>query len=209
MSWSEYRDNARGHPIKAHLGAPACQACPSKPLCTRTKTQGRQLSLHPREAHEALAAARARQARDEERHLYRLRAGIEGTLSQGVRAFGLRQARYRGLAKMHLQTVATAVALNVDRLAAWLEHGHWHQRGSHASWLWPPNTHSPTVSEPMAGRRCLALKFAHTAARAGQAGLFSCPVRCCSKAATGQAFTQETISTGMPIERPSSWSARP
>jgi IS5 family transposase len=38
-----------------------------------------------------------------------------------VRAFGLRQARYRGLAKMHLQNVATAVALNLDRLAAWLE----------------------------------------------------------------------------------------
>jgi transposase len=121
MSWSEYQDKARGHRIKVHFSSTACQACPSKPLCTRTKTQGRQLSLHPREAHEALAAARARQARDEERHLYRLRAGIEGTLSQGVRAFGLRQARYRGLAKMHLQTVATAVALNVDRLAAWLE----------------------------------------------------------------------------------------
>jgi transposase len=90
-------------------------------LCTWTKTQGRQLSLHPREAHEALVAARARQARDEERRLYGQRAGIEGTLSQGVRAFGLRQAHYRGLAKMHLQNVAAAVALNVDRLAAWLD----------------------------------------------------------------------------------------
>ena len=29
--------------------------------------------------------------------LYSDRAGIEGTFSQGVRAFGLRQARYRGL----------------------------------------------------------------------------------------------------------------
>ena len=121
MSWSEYQDRARGPCIKVHFSATACQACPSKPLCTRTRTQGRQLSLHPREAHEALAATRARQARDGERHLYQLRAGIEGTLSQGVRAFGLRQARYRGLAKMHLQNVATAVALNIDRLAAWLE----------------------------------------------------------------------------------------
>jgi hypothetical protein len=121
MSWSEYQDKARGHRIKVHFSSTACQACPSKPLCTRTKTQGRPLSLHPREAHEALAAARARQAREEERPLYQLRAGIEGPLSQGVRAFGLRQARYRGLAKMHPQNVATAVALNVDRLAAWLE----------------------------------------------------------------------------------------
>ncbi len=91
-------------------------------MCTQVKAQGRQLSLHPREAHEALVAARARLTSDEERRLYGQRAGIEGTLSQGVRAFGLRQARYRGLAKMHLQNVATAVALNVDRLAAWLEH---------------------------------------------------------------------------------------
>ena len=52
---------------------------------------------------------------------FRLRAGIESTLSQGVRAFGLRRARYRGLAKTHLQTVITAVALNLDRLAAWLD----------------------------------------------------------------------------------------
>ena len=38
-----------------------------------------------------------------------------------VRTFGLRRAHYRGLAKTHLQTVATAVALNLDRLAAWLD----------------------------------------------------------------------------------------
>jgi IS5 family transposase len=40
-------------------------------------------------------------------------------LPQGVRVFGLRQARYRGLAKVGLQTVASAAALNLDRLGAW------------------------------------------------------------------------------------------
>ena len=40
-------------------------------------------------------------------------------LSQGVRAFGLRRARYRGAAKTRLQNVAIAAALNLDRLAAW------------------------------------------------------------------------------------------
>lgn len=45
---------------------------------------------------------------------------MEGTLSQGVRAFGLRKASYRGLAKTHLQDVATAAALNISRLTAWL-----------------------------------------------------------------------------------------
>jgi transposase len=121
MGWDEYSDEARGRVIKVRFSPSDCQACRSKARCTRAKAQGRQLSLHPREIHEALAAARARQADEAERPLYRLRAGIEGTLSQGVRAFGLRQARYRGLAKMHLQSVATAVALNLDRLAAWLE----------------------------------------------------------------------------------------
>jgi transposase len=59
---------------------------------------------------------------EEGRQLYAQRAGIEGTLSQGVRAFGLRRSRYIGLAKTHLQPVASATALNFDRLAAWLIH---------------------------------------------------------------------------------------
>ncbi len=45
---------------------------------------------------------------------------MEATLSQGVRAFDLRQARYRGLAKTGLQHIATAAAINLDRIAAWL-----------------------------------------------------------------------------------------
>ena len=51
----------------------------------------------------------------------RCRAGVEGTLSQGVRAFGLRRTRYRGLEKTHLQHVAIAAAINIDRIVAWLE----------------------------------------------------------------------------------------
>ena len=48
-------------------------------------------------------------------------AGVEGTLSQAVRSYGLRYARYWGAAKTHLQHVATAAALNIDRLVAWLD----------------------------------------------------------------------------------------
>ncbi len=51
---------------------------------------------------------------------YARRQGIEGTLSQGVRAFGLRRARYRGQAKTHLRHVGTAVAINVRWVADWL-----------------------------------------------------------------------------------------
>jgi transposase len=38
-----------------------------------------------------------------------------------VRVFGLRRSRYRGLAKTHLQHVATAAAINLERLAAWFQ----------------------------------------------------------------------------------------
>jgi len=39
-------------------------------------------------------------------------AGVEGTLSQGVNAFGLRRSRYRSfLAKTHLQQVLSSVAI--------------------------------------------------------------------------------------------------
>ncbi len=68
----------------------------------------------------ALATARARETQKAFAAQYRPRAGIEGTLSQGVRAMPLRRARYIGLAKVHLQHVLTAAALNLVRLAAWL-----------------------------------------------------------------------------------------
>ena len=66
-------------------------------------------------------AARAWYASEEGRQRYQCRAGVEGTLSQGVRAFGLRRTRYRGLEKTHLQHVAIAAAINIDRIVAWLE----------------------------------------------------------------------------------------
>lgn len=98
-----------------------CTTCPSRSQCTRSRGRsGRQLGLHTREEHEALRAARTRQDSAEGRSLYALRQGIEGTLSQAIRTFGLRRSRYRGLAKTRLQHVVTAGALNLDRLAAWL-----------------------------------------------------------------------------------------
>ncbi len=67
-----------------------------------------------------MQAARREQATPQFWELYKLRAGIEGTLSQGVRRCDLRQARYRGAAKTHLQNVLVAAALNLVRVIAWL-----------------------------------------------------------------------------------------
>jgi transposase len=52
---------------------------------------------------------------------YEVRAGVEGTLSQGVRAFGMRQSRYIGLAKTGLQQVCIAAAMNVSRIVNWID----------------------------------------------------------------------------------------
>lgn len=120
IRWSETR-TARGRSmIHIDFSAAECAACPSRSLCTRAKNLPRTLTLQPKEEHEAIQLARKRQKTEDFASIYSQRAGIEGTISQGVRAFGLRQARYRGLKRTHLQELATAAAVNVGRIANWL-----------------------------------------------------------------------------------------
>jgi transposase len=64
--------------------------------------------------------ARQQQQTHEWKKQYDQRAGIEGTLSQGIRGYQLRQARYIGQAKTHLQNVLTAAAINLVRIVSWL-----------------------------------------------------------------------------------------
>ncbi len=64
---------------------------------------------------------RVQQETDEWKKIYDTRAGVEGTISQGVRGFGLRKARYTGLTKVQLQHLLTATAINVVRMVAWLQ----------------------------------------------------------------------------------------
>ena len=118
-AWSRQVDHTGAPYVSVMFRKADCAACAARPLCTRAEHQARHLKLPPRAEHEALRTARERLGTKEGRRCYARRAGIEGTLSQGVRAFGLRRSRYRGLARTHLQHVATAAALNLDRLAAW------------------------------------------------------------------------------------------
>src|ERR671926_78594 len=48
------------------------------------------------------------------------RAGVEGTLSRGIRTCRLRRTRYLGLRKTRLAHLLTAVALNFLRLGEWI-----------------------------------------------------------------------------------------
>jgi Transposase DDE domain len=119
--WREYSDREGKPYTLVRFSLQDCGPCHARPLCFRTTETGRRLHLPSQERFEALQAARAWYASEDGRQRYQCRAGIEGTLSQGVRAFGLRQTRYQGLEKTHLQHVAIAAAINIDRLVAWLD----------------------------------------------------------------------------------------
>jgi transposase len=115
--WCETYTARRRTMIHIAFAPQDCQPCPVRTRCTRAKA--RALMLQVREEHEALRAARARQQTKTFAALYAHRAGIEGTLSQGVRVFGLRYSRYRGLARTHLQDIAIGAASNIGRIVAW------------------------------------------------------------------------------------------
>src|SRR2546428_3013111 len=120
-AWWEHGGGQGSRPIIVQFATQTCAPCPVRAACTRAKHRGRRLGLPPRAEAEAVADARAWYASAAGQAQYGQRAGIEGTLSQGVRAFGLRRTRYWGVAKTHLQHVAIATAINVDRIVAWLD----------------------------------------------------------------------------------------
>ena len=76
-----------------HFSEKDCLVCQARSLCTRSKRAGRQLTVLPPAEYQALQAARERQKGEPFKELYQLRAGIEGTISQAVRALSVRRAR--------------------------------------------------------------------------------------------------------------------
>lgn len=121
QKWSRGTAAAPRRPvIQVHFSQRDCGTCPARAACTRTAKAGRRLTLLPQPEYEALQAARAREQTPAFAEVYAVRAGVEGTHSQGVRRGGLRRSRYVGLRKVHLQNVLTAAALNLVRLGEWL-----------------------------------------------------------------------------------------
>ena len=97
-----------------------CKCCPVRALCTHSTAKPRGITLRPQPIHEALQAARQAQTTPEFKAVYAKRAGIEGTLSEGIRSHDLRRSRYVGLAKTDLQHLLTALAINWVRVGQWL-----------------------------------------------------------------------------------------
>lgn len=121
VGWT-FRPKARGEPhIQARFAKADCLGCASRYKCVRSPTRPRTLDFRPKEQCLALQNARQRQTTDGFKQAYARRAGVEGCISQGTRGCGLRRSRYIGLKKTHFQHILTAVAINLTRLAAWLE----------------------------------------------------------------------------------------
>lgn len=98
-----------------------CLACDARSLCTRSQENPRQITLPLHPQFEALRLARKEVETDDFKKQYAIRAGVEGTISQATTSLTMRRTRYRGLAKTHLQHLATATAINLQRALAWLD----------------------------------------------------------------------------------------
>jgi hypothetical protein len=119
-SWTPAVDKFKNHVIKIKFGKTACQNCPESAQCTRSTPPRRTITVRSQAQHEALLAGRQREQTEEFRAEYARRAGVEGTIAQGVRSHEMRSSRYFGLPKTHLQHLMTAAAINVVRMLRWL-----------------------------------------------------------------------------------------
>lgn len=97
--WTPHLD-AWGTPvISVKFSRTDCRLCPVRSLCTQAAGSPRRVTLRVQTNHEMLQQARRLQRTLEWKARYERRAGIEGTISQGTRGFGLRRSRYIGEAK--------------------------------------------------------------------------------------------------------------
>jgi Transposase DDE domain/Transposase domain (DUF772) len=92
----------------------ACQGCPLRERCTRSRTGGRSVSVHPEER--LLAELRERQGTPEGRKKLRERVGVEHSLAHIGHWQGSR-ARYKGVRKNLFDLRRSAVVHNLHVIA--------------------------------------------------------------------------------------------
>lgn len=80
----------------------------------------RELTLRPRGEYDTIHQTRALRQTEDWKARYKIRAGVEGTTSQGVLAHGRRRSRYRGLSTAGLQHQLTGAAINLAPIEAHL-----------------------------------------------------------------------------------------
>lgn len=120
QSWTPALARGTTSVIKIKFAAADCRACVLRPQCTRSMSSRRAITIRPEAQHEALRIGRAREQTADFVAEYARRAGVEGTIAQGVRSCALRRTRYLGHAKTHLAHLMTAAAMNIVRLLRWI-----------------------------------------------------------------------------------------
>jgi transposase len=91
-----------------------CGNCPLRAQCVSAGQDHRTFVVG--ELHSLLQDRRREMQTEAFKQEMRRRNGIEGTQSELVRGYGLRQARYRGFAKVRLQNYLIGAACNLRRL---------------------------------------------------------------------------------------------
>ena len=91
-----------------------CSTCPLKTKCVSDGQDHRTSVVG--ELHSLLQERRREMQTDAFKKEMHRRNGIEGTQSELVRGYGMRQARYRGKAKVRLQNYLIGAACNIQRL---------------------------------------------------------------------------------------------
>ena len=122
-TWNSTTDPWGNADVMARFARKDCRVCEGPALCTRSKYEPRHLTLLPNRAEhevEVVQAARVREKTQEWNSKYGKRVGVEGTFLRTVSRLGVRRARYRGLEKVGLEHVLTAVALRILRAMEWL-----------------------------------------------------------------------------------------
>ena len=121
LEWVPRIDNRGNDSIYIRFSPSDCGPCPSRTECTRStaKHPRRSIAIRPHAQYMALQQRREYEKTSAYKRDYAKRAGIEGTISQGVRRAGMRRSRYIGLAKTYLGHLLTAAALNFVRVANW------------------------------------------------------------------------------------------
>ena len=119
VQWFARQDRHGNTAIQIRFAKATCARCPVRARCVRSATEPRVLQIRDRDHYEALQAARQRQTTELFKTEYARRAGIEGTISQGVHLGDLRRSRYIGEAKTRLMHLLLGAAMNFMRVAAW------------------------------------------------------------------------------------------
>lgn len=120
-SWSDAMTRSERPVVKIKFRRKDCRAYDGLEKCARNREKRRTLTLLAPQAHyDTQQTLRRRQQTVSFQEACKVRAGVEGKISQAAIAFNSRRSRYRSTVKTHLQHLATAAAMNLYRVLDWL-----------------------------------------------------------------------------------------